>query len=330
MENEKVVEEGLENQPKPNATAVDKLETLEPSAEQKVAEPTKAGAKRPADNDNADPAPAPLKDSIEIDDAEEVAKLQEQEVPKVELSEDIASLLEAIELPEEFKSKALTIFEAAVAGQVSDLHKKMLAENEQKVAEYKQSLETKLNEKVDAYLTESVAKWVEENQVAVKSNLRTQIAESFMTQLVALLETHYISVPEGKEDILEASLEKVSKLEEEVDRLVKENTSQKESIDSLAKKSVFEASVASLTDTQKERVATLAESIKDVDVDAYKEKLSTIIESLTTKESVKPSQFVTEDVEGDANPVVEEKSVEADKPSAYSYIAELAKQASTI
>ena len=145
-------------------------------------------------------------DSVEIDDTEEAKLVKEQESPKVELSDDIASLIESIGLETEHKEKAITIFEAAVAGQVADLHKQMLQVNESLMSTYKETLATKLNEKVDLYLTESVNKWLEENQVSVKSSLRAQVAESFMANVIAVMESHYIDLPEGKEDVLEETL----------------------------------------------------------------------------------------------------------------------------
>jgi hypothetical protein len=305
------------------------LDSLEVPKDLKKKEPTKADAKRPADNDNAEPAPATIKEDdesnlvLDVDDKDALQKLQEQNVPTISISEDISSLLEGIDLPVEFKDKAVTIFEASVAGQVADIHKNMLAENEKLVAEYKETIEKQMNEKVDLYLTESVEKWVDENEVAVKSNIRTQIAESFMTQLVGLLETHYITVPEDKEDILESSLNKIAKLEESIEEMMASNKAQKSLIESYARKEEMAKLTADLTDSERERIATLAESIKDVELEVYATKLKTIIEGLTKKPNT--DKLVTEDV--DAVAIQEsDDDVETltESSTKYSYIGALA------
>jgi ActR/RegA family two-component response regulator len=322
MSQEKI-EEGLENVPKPNATPVEPLDKVELAPEQKHQAPNdKSAAKRPADNDN----PEPLKDSIEIDDSVEATKVMEQEAPTVTISEDIGSLLESIDLPDEFKSKAVTIFEAAVAGQVADLHAQMLESNKAVMEAYKTELAERLEAQVNTYMTESVDKWLVDNQVQVKTNLRTQIAESFMAGLLDLLETHYIAVPEDKEDVLEASLQKI----EDLNKLLAEKV---ETIDKLkeekfqeSKVLAFESATKDLTDVQKDRIATLAESIKDTDIETYKEKLSTIIEGLTV-DKPKASEFVTEEVEVEAPAT--EQMVES-KPSKYQHIDNLGKLISKI
>lgn len=292
---------------------------------QKVTPPKdKEKAKRPADNDNPQP---PLHlgekeeedEKSEIDDKDEKKKVMEQEVPTVELSKDISELLDSIDFPAEFKDKALTIFEAAVAGHVADLHKVMLEKNEAVMETYKKELSEKVETASTAYMTEAVEKWVADNQITIKSNVRTQIAESFMANLIDLLETHYITVPEGKEDILDEALGKVDALQKQLDEKVLEVASLKEQAETQEKESMFESATKSLTDVQKERVATLAESIKSVSVDAYKTKLETIIESLT-KETIKPSDSLVEEIAPQG--VITEQIQEDDK---YAYIGQLAK-----
>lgn len=289
---------------KDNAEALD---TLAPEPEQNKAAPSdKSGAKRPADKD------VKLEgEEIVIDDSAEAAVVQEQEAPALEISEDINGLLESLELPEEFKAKAITVFEAAVTGQVKDLHKQMLESNAAAMEVYKTSLQAKLQEQVDTYLANTVAKWLEENQVAVKSNLRVQLAESFMANLLDLLEKHYITVPEGKEDVLETALEKLAKAETALAEEVEANAKlRKESVET-SKKATFVIETASLTDVEKARVAELAESIDgDTSVEVYKEKLSVIIESLSSISAEKSSTSLTEDINGEVSGVEDETQTE--------------------
>jgi hypothetical protein len=259
-------------------------------------EPTDKQGKRTIDNDNADPMPK-LKEG-EIDDTEEAKIVLEQETPSVELSEDIKSLLESLDLPTEFKTQALGLFEGAVAARISDIKKEMFAINETKMEEYKIKLAETVEEKSDALVSEAVTKWLEENQTSVKSNIRTQIAESFMANLLNLLESHYISIPEGKEDVLETALAKADELQVKLDETVKEITELKESAIKSQKALVVEASVKSLTDTQAERVRELAESIAFDSQESYATKMTAIVESITKVNVDKASDFLTEDAKG--------------------------------
>jgi hypothetical protein len=258
-------------------------------------EPTDKEGKRPIDKDNADPM---IK--VEgIDDTKEAKIVFEQATPDVQLSEDIKSLLESLELPEEFKTKALGMFEGAIALRVADIKKEMFKLNEAVMAEYKTTLATKVEESTDTYVSEAVAKWLEENQTQVKSNVRTQIAESFMANLLNLLESHYITIPEGKEDILETTLAKADDLQVKLDEQIKLNESLKESTKDAEKALVVESLVKSLTDTQAERVRTLAEGVEFDLKDSFKTKLTAIVESLTKVNADKPSTSLLEDVQGE-------------------------------
>ena len=258
-------------------------------------EPTDKEGKRPIDADNADSMV-----KVEgIDDTEEAKIVFEQAIPDVQLSEDIKSLLESLELPEEFKTKALGMFEGAIALRVADVKKEMFKLNEAVMAEYKTTLAAKLEESTDAYVSESVAKWLEENQTQVKSNVRTQIAESFMANLLNLLESHYVTIPEGKEDILETALAKADDLRVKLDEQVKLNESLKESTKVAEKALVVESIVKSLTDTQAERVRTMAEGLEFDLKDTFETKLTAIVESLTKVNTDKPSTSLLEDVTGE-------------------------------
>lgn len=267
-------------------------------------EPTDKEGKRPIDADNADP----LK-TESIDDTEEAKIVFEQATPDVKLSEDIKSLLESLELPDEFKTKALGMFEGAIALRVADIKKEMFKLNEACMGEYKEKLAKKVEEDTDTFVSEAVAKWLEENQTQVKSNVRTQIAESFMANLLNLLDSHYITIPEGKEDILETALAKADDLQVKLDEQIKENESLKESTKQAEKSLVVESLVKSLTDTQAERVRTLAEGVEFDAKDLFATKLTAIVESLTKVNTEKPSTSLLEDVKGEV--VIKE---EATKP----------------
>ena len=331
------IEEGLENHPKPNAKEKEGLSTVDTSKDldgsgadahrpadnkgdkegleqpdtSKDLDGSGADAHRPADKVNSEPLQTiDAKESVEIDDSVEAKVVFEQETPSTELSEDIASMLESIDLPTEFKEKAKTLFEAAVSGRVADIKKQMFAINEAAMAEYKTALSTKLEAQIDEQLTFAISQWISENQVEVKAGIRTQLAESFMAGLYDLFESHYIEVPEGKEDVLESALEKVETLEAKLNEQAEANAQLTKELNESKKKVVLESLTKSLTDTQAERLGELVESIEFESVESYTEKVSTIVESIS---AVKPSEFLTEDVAGETNEKSESPVVEGEE-----------------
>lgn len=291
-DNDTTPKEGKRDADKDNPESINMADTsLDLGAEETK---SKSG-KRPADKDN----PLPMVKAHGVDDMAEAKIVFEQATPEVALSEDIKALLESLELPEEFKTKAVGMFEAAIALRVSDIKKEMFAVNEAKMDEYKTSLATKIEEDTDTYVSEAVAKWIGENELQVKSNLKTQLAESFMANLLNLLESHYITIPEGKEDILETTLVKADALQVQLDEQVKANLELKESMLKVEKSLVVESVVKSLTDTQAEKIRQLSEGVTFDAKDSFQTKLEAIVESITKGSTDKPSSALLEDVKGE-------------------------------
>ena len=105
------------------------------------------------------------------------------------------------------------------------------------------------------------------------------MSESFMTGLKGLFEEHYVSVPEEKYDVLESMVNKLdemeSKLNEQIDRNVALNKRLSESTSDGILSDVSEG----LAVTQKEKLASLAESVEFESEQNYREKLVTLRES---------------------------------------------------
>ena len=126
-------------------------------------------------------------------------------ISKFEESVDISSQLNSIfgeELSEEFKTKATSIFEAAVIARVNNEMEKVTARLEEQAVEQLTEFKEGLVEKVGSYLNYIVEQWMEENSLAVESGLRTEVAEDFISGLKTLFKEHYIEVPEEKYDVL--------------------------------------------------------------------------------------------------------------------------------
>jgi hypothetical protein len=328
VKEDELIVEGTENQPAPKQKAVDPLEVVPVPAEVAVGEPSNLEGKLPVGNVNPEAAEPvdtsfdlghepkakegklPVGESVDIDDTAEKAIVEESLNVEVKLAEDINTLLESIDLTPEFKTQALGLFEAAIAARVADIKTALIESNEAAMATYKETLAAKIEEQTDAYVTEAVATWVEKNETNVKTSVRVQIAESFMANLKNLFESHYITVPEGKEDILEAALEKADEFEAKNVALEEEIKALKESANKAEKLLVIESLLKPLTDTQAERVRQLAEEVIFESKDEYEVKMQAIVESIS--KTAKPSEFIIEDANGEV--VVEEVVTEEAKP----------------
>ena len=104
-------------------------------------------------------------------------------MPEINVKEDIAALVQGEELSEEFKSKAATIFEAAVHQKVMEVSSEKIDELEKEFQDNLQeeivSFRDELTEKVDGYLNYVVEEWMKENELAGKF-FENEITEEFI------------------------------------------------------------------------------------------------------------------------------------------------------
>jgi hypothetical protein len=203
------------------------------------------------------------------------------------VKEDIEALFNGEDLSEEFKNKASTIFEAAVVARAiavaEKLEEEILASAEETIEEIK----TELEEQVDAYLNYMVEEWVNENQVAIESGLKTEIVEDFMSGLKNLFAEHYIDVPEEKVDVLEAMAEEIEELQNKLNESMNTNIELSQAIVESRKSEIVTAACEGLTATQAEKVKTLAEGVEFTTEGEYIKKMDIIRENYFKSEPTK-------------------------------------------
>ena len=211
---------------------------------------------------------------------EEVAT--EAEAPdftEISIEEDVTALVEGEELSEEFKEKAKTILEAAIKGKVVQIKEVLEAEYDAKLLEEVEEIKGALNERVDSYLEYVADEWFTENQLAVQSGLKEELTESFMTGLKGLFEEHYVSIPEEKYDVLESMVEKLDDMESKLNEQIEKNVSLNKRLGESQAEGIFDSISEGLADTQKEKLASLAESVEFDSEEEYRDKLVTLRES---------------------------------------------------
>ena len=195
------------------------------------------------------------------------------------MKEHVDAIFGGEELSEEFKDKATTIFEAAVSERVNAINEELHTEYAEKLDEAIESTKEELSKKLDDYLGYVVEEWMKENELALEMGIKSELAESFLTGLHGLFESHYITVPDDKTDLLEELVGKVSELEGNLNESLEKNVSlRKELIESRCVE-IFADSSKGLVDTDVEKLKSLSEGLDFETEEQYREKLSVLRES---------------------------------------------------
>ena len=274
----------------------------------------------------ADPMPAGVKEEEEVEGevvaeeeateeevvseeetTEEEVVSEEEVVAEYDIEEDVNALLAGEELSEEFQEKARTIFESAINSKVATIKEELEAQYEEKfVSELAEAIvETKeeLTTRVDSYLEYVAEEWFTENQLAIETALKTEMTESFITGMKDLFEAHYVNIPDEKYDVLESMVEKLDDMETKLNEQIEKNVSLNARLSESVADGILAQVSEGLAQTQKEKLASLSESVEFESEEQYREKLETLKESYfaSKKESpVAKSETLSEGVDNAA------------------------------
>ena len=279
---------------------------------------TKNAAKAdPMPTGNATPGTLSQGDDVEIEDSQEVVSEDQSEEAteeaivdeSINIEDDVNALLGGEELSEEFKEKAKTIFEAALNSKIKEIQDTLEIQYEQKLSEEKEELKVSLQERVDSYLEYVAEEWMTENQLAIEHGLKTEMTESFLSGMKGLFEEHYVTIPEDKYDVLESMVEKLDDMETKLNEQIDKNIGLNKRLGESVATGILESVSDGLAATQKEKLASLAESVEFESEEKYREKLEVLKESYfarTTNESAKEiskAQTLSEGVDSTPAPV---------------------------
>tara|TARA_R110000772_G_scaffold99174_1_gene198743 strand:- start:20636 stop:21994 length:1359 start_codon:yes stop_codon:yes gene_type:complete len=216
---------------------------------------------------------------------------EEEEAPEyeIDMSEHVEALLEGEDLSEEFREKATTIFEAAVKDRLEHELSEITEAYDNALAEEIQKIHAQLSESVDDYLNYVVEQWVSDNEVAIESSLRNELTEDFISGLKNLFSENYIDIPEEKIDVVEELSAKVDELESKLDEEIDNNVQLSKMLNESRKTEILSQATDGLTDTQAEKIKTLAEGVEYTSDDKFESKVKTLRESYFPN-TVKPAK----------------------------------------
>ena len=215
----------------------------------------------------------------EISTEEVVSEEETETIAEYDVEEDVNALLGGEELSEEFKEKAKTIFEAAINAKVAGIKEELEAQYQEKLAEEIEAAKESLAERVDSYLEYVADEWFEENALAVETGLKSEMTESFLEGMKGLFEEHYVTIPEDKYDVLESMVEKLDDMETKLNEQIEKNISLNGRLSEATAEGILDQVSEGLAQTQKEKLASLSESVEFESEGQYREKLETLKES---------------------------------------------------
>ena len=219
---------------------------------------------------------------------------------KIDVEEDLNALIAGEELSEEFQEKARTIFEAAIKTKVAEMTEAVKAQYEETLVEEVKAIKEELQDRLDSYLEYVADEWVSENELAIEHGLKTEMTESFLEGMKKLFEDHYVTIPEEKYDVIESMVDKLDEMESKLNEQIDKNVALNKRLAESTADVIFAEVTEGLAQTQRDKLATLAENVEFESENGYREKLETLKESYFPSNTSTPnskSENLTEESE---------------------------------
>ena len=240
----------------------------------------------------------------ETESNDETIAEEETSETKYDFSQDVDALVSGEELSEEFRVKAATIFEAAVTSRVNDEVKSLQEAFEESLTEEVEKIKTDLAEKVDDYVSYATKQWIEENALAVEHGIKNEMAESFFKGLKDLYVEHNFTVPEEKFNLLDGMTGELDEMEKKLNEQIDTNIALQKRIGEYSKMEIVNDAATGLAETQKEKLASLAEGVEFENEEDFRNKIETIKESYFTRKA-EVAEEAKEPTEEASQPLVE-------------------------
>ena len=212
----------------------------------------------------------------EVKEEVETSLELESSLVEIEIDDDLSAISEALELSEENAEKAKTIFKAAVSSKVQEVSETLRAQYSEELKTTVETVKGDLAEAVDKYLTYCAEEWTKENELAIERGLRSEMTENFIEGLKTLFVEHYVDVPEDKYNVIDELANRLDEMESKLDGEVQNNMDITEELETLKRVNVISAASSDLTDSQKEKLSSLAEGVEYKSEEDFAEKISEV------------------------------------------------------
>ena len=105
------------------------------------------------------------------------------------------------------------------------------------------------------------------------------MTESFLEGMKGLFEEHYVTIPEEKYDVFESMVEKLDDMETKLNEQIEKNIGLNKRLSESTADGILDQVSEGLAQTQKEKLASLSESVEFESETQYREKLEMLKES---------------------------------------------------
>lgn len=196
---------------------------------------------------------------------------------------DVEKILSEEGLTEEFKTRAATLFEAALEARV--IIEQTRIEEEMQIL-FVEELEDEIEELkkgIDTFLDASAEEWMKDNEVAIESSLRNEIATDIIDGLRKVFSENNVNVPEEQVDVIETMSQKIDELEARLNDAITENANLSSQVEESAKATIIKTVSEGLTLVEAEKLKGLVENIDADTIEEFETKVKTIKESQFVK-----------------------------------------------
>lgn len=238
--------------------------------------------------------------------------------PGQSVKEDVAEIFSGDELPEDLQERASVVFEAAINAKAIEQNEILKEEYESKLAEEVKRIDEETSQKVEDYVDYVADTWLDENKVEIESNLKVEMAESFMSGVRQLFEEHNVEVPEGQSNVIDELEAKVKELESQLDEEVNKGVEAKKDLEESLIAQAFVEATEDLTDTQIDKLKDLVEALDYENAEDFNKKLSMLKESYFSKTAVASDDIAEDDEPVEIGEEVAEQAPLTESISAYS------------
>lgn len=194
----------------------------------------------------------------------------------------LKSLFENADLPADFQEKTKTLFEAAIAESLKIELATMQESFDSKLELSKAQFVTESIALIDGVVEETVIEWAKENAVALDSELKSQLAESFLSGLKGLFEKADVTLSADN-----AANAEITSLQEQVATLTK-TVEEAKAVQALAEQKLVESQIKDilakitegLSETTAFRVTKLCEAFQFKSAEDFEAKALLVLEAV--------------------------------------------------
>lgn len=202
-------------------------------------------------------------------------KLKAMEAMNFDMSEDIARLSQLDEsMSEDFLTKLGVIFESAVNTKAEAIAADLELQFTLALSEAVSSVKNQMAEELDDYMGYVVENYFEENRIAIREGVETELSESFISGIRKVFAEHYIEVPEGKKDVVKALRAEIEEQREKNRKTAQQAMAVRKENIALKREKILSEASFDLSMNEGTKLRKLSESVDFKNTDQFSKAVS--------------------------------------------------------